>query len=60
MWLSATIDDLHKEAEGLLEQGFRAIKMHVGLPDPARMIDVETVAAASARGASVTDPASVA
>ena len=28
--------------------------------DPARMIDVETVAAAPARGASVTDPASVA
>jgi L-alanine-DL-glutamate epimerase-like enolase superfamily enzyme len=43
MWLSATIDELHKEAEGLLMQGFRAIKMHVGLPDPNK--DVERVKA---------------
>jgi hypothetical protein len=33
MWLSSTIDELHKKAEGLLMQDFRAIKMHVGLPD---------------------------
>ena len=43
MWLSSTIDELHKEAEGLLTQGFRAIKMHVGLPDPDK--DVERVRA---------------
>jgi len=43
MWLSSTIDELHKEAESLLMQGFRAIKMHVGLPDPNK--DVERVRA---------------
>jgi L-alanine-DL-glutamate epimerase-like enolase superfamily enzyme len=43
LWLSATIDELHKEAEGLLTQGFRAIKMHVGLPDPNE--DLERVRA---------------
>jgi len=43
MWLSATIDELHKEAECLLKQGFRAIKMHVGLSDPNK--DVERVRA---------------
>jgi L-alanine-DL-glutamate epimerase-like enolase superfamily enzyme len=43
MWLSATIDELHKEAEGLLKQAFRAIKMHVGLPDPNK--DVERFSA---------------
>lgn len=43
MWLSATIDELHEEAEGLLKQGFRGIKMHVGLPDPNK--DVERVRA---------------
>ena len=43
LWLSATFDELHKEAEGLLMQGFRAIKMHVGLPDPNK--DVERVRA---------------
>jgi L-alanine-DL-glutamate epimerase-like enolase superfamily enzyme len=43
LWLSATIDELHKEAEGLVRQGFRAIKMHVGLPDPGK--DVERVRA---------------
>ena len=43
LWLSATIDELHKEAEGLVRQGFRAIKMHVGLPDPNK--DVERVRA---------------
>jgi L-alanine-DL-glutamate epimerase-like enolase superfamily enzyme len=43
MWLSSTIDELHKEAEGLLTHGFRAIKMHVGLPDPDK--DVERVRA---------------
>jgi L-alanine-DL-glutamate epimerase-like enolase superfamily enzyme len=43
MWLSATIDELHKEAEGLVRQGFRAIKMHVGLSDPGK--DVERVRA---------------
>jgi L-alanine-DL-glutamate epimerase-like enolase superfamily enzyme len=43
MWLSATIDELHKEADCLLKQGFRAIKMHVGLPDPNK--DVERVRA---------------
>jgi len=39
----STIDELHKEAEGLLMQGFRAIKMHVGLPDLNK--DVECVRA---------------
>jgi L-alanine-DL-glutamate epimerase-like enolase superfamily enzyme len=43
MWLSATIDELHKEAEMLLKKGFRAIKMHIGLPDPNK--DVERVKA---------------
>ncbi|UPK37237.1 mandelate racemase/muconate lactonizing enzyme family protein [Bradyrhizobium sp. 186] len=43
LWLSATIDELHKEAEGLVRRGFRAIKMHVGLPDPDK--DVERVRA---------------
>jgi L-alanine-DL-glutamate epimerase-like enolase superfamily enzyme len=43
MWLSSTIDELHREAEGLLKLGFRAIKMHVGLPDPNQ--DVERVRA---------------
>jgi L-alanine-DL-glutamate epimerase-like enolase superfamily enzyme len=43
MWLSATIDELHKEADCLLKQGFRAIKMHVGLPGPNK--DVERVRA---------------
>src|SRR5258707_13913110 len=33
MWLSATIVDLHKDAEGLLMQGFRAIQILIGTPD---------------------------
>jgi L-alanine-DL-glutamate epimerase-like enolase superfamily enzyme len=39
MWLSATIDDLRREAEKRLKQGFRAIKMHVGLQNSNDDVD---------------------
>ena len=35
LWLSRSLDDLAVEAERFVAQGFRAIKMRLGLPDPA-------------------------
>ena len=43
LWISSTIDQLHKDVERHLRDGFRAIKLHVGLPDPNK--DVERVKA---------------
>ena len=38
LWLSRSIDELVVEAQGLVDQGFRAMKMRLGLPDPAEDI----------------------
>ena len=38
LWLSRSIDELVKEAQGFVDQGFRAMKMRLGLPDPAEDI----------------------
>ena len=35
LWLSRSIDELAEEAQGFVAQGFRAMKMRLGLPDPA-------------------------
>ena len=35
LWLSASIDELVAEAQGFLGDGFRAMKMRIGSPDPA-------------------------
>ena len=35
LWLSRSIDELVEEAQGFVDQGFRAMKMRLGLPDPA-------------------------
>ena len=35
LWLSRSIDELVEEAQGFVAQGFRAMKMRLGLPDPA-------------------------
>ncbi len=35
LWLSRSIDELVEEAQDFVDQGFRAIKMRLGLPDPA-------------------------
>ncbi len=35
LWLSRSLDELAAEAESFVAQGFRAIKMRLGLPDPA-------------------------
>jgi L-alanine-DL-glutamate epimerase-like enolase superfamily enzyme len=34
LWLSATKEELIEEAQRFVEQGFKAIKMRLGLPDP--------------------------
>ena len=34
LWLSRSIDELVEEAQGFVAQGFRAMKMRLGLPDP--------------------------
>ncbi len=38
LWLSRSIDELVAEAQGFVDQGFRAMKMRLGLPDPAEDI----------------------
>jgi len=38
LWLSRPIDALAREAEGFVAEGFRAVKMRLGLPDPAEDI----------------------
>ena len=38
LWLSRSIDELVEEAQGFVAQGFRAVKMRLGLPDPAEDI----------------------
>ena len=35
LWLSLAIDELQREAQGFVEQGFRAVKMRLGKPTPA-------------------------
>lgn len=35
LWLSRSLDELVREAESFVEQGFKAIKMRLGNPDPA-------------------------
>lgn len=35
LWLSRTVEELVAEARGFLDQGFRAMKMRLGKPDPA-------------------------
>ncbi len=35
LWLSRSIDELVEEAQGFVEGGFRAMKMRLGLPNPA-------------------------
>ncbi|MGK7865532.1 mandelate racemase/muconate lactonizing enzyme family protein [Falsiroseomonas sp. E2-1-a4] len=35
LWLSRSVDDLVEEAQSFLDQGFRAMKMRLGKPDPA-------------------------
>ena len=32
LWLSSSIDELQREAQGFVEQGFRAVKMRLGKP----------------------------
>jgi L-alanine-DL-glutamate epimerase-like enolase superfamily enzyme len=46
MWLAQPIEAIVEEARGFAEQGFHAVKMRIGSPDPAR--DVERVAAVRA------------
>lgn len=43
LWLSRSIDELTAEADAFVQQGFRAMKVRVGGPDPAR--DAERVRA---------------
>lgn len=38
LWLSRSIDELVVEAQGFVDQGFRAMKMRLGRPDPAEDI----------------------
>ncbi len=38
LWLSRSVAELVEEAQGFVEQGFRAMKMRLGLPDPAEDI----------------------
>lgn len=38
LWLSRSTGELVEEARGFVDQGFRAIKMRLGLPDPAEDI----------------------
>lgn len=35
LWLSRSVGELVEEAQGFVNQGFRAMKMRLGLPDPA-------------------------
>ncbi len=46
LWLSSSIDELQAEAQGFLDQGFRAMKMRLGKPTAAE--DAERVAAVRA------------
>ncbi|GAC1338277.1 MAG: enolase C-terminal domain-like protein [Acetobacteraceae bacterium] len=43
LWLSSDVDALQREAQGFVEQGFRAVKMRLGKPTPAE--DAARVAA---------------
>ena len=38
LWLSRSVAELVEEAQGFVAQGFRAMKMRLGLPDPAEDI----------------------
>lgn len=38
LWLSRSIDELVVEAQGFVDQGFRAMKMRLGRPDPSEDI----------------------
>ncbi len=38
LWLGSTIEELQQEAAGFLAQGFRAMKIRLGKPDPAEDI----------------------
>ena len=38
LWLSRSVDELVEEAQGFVAEGFRAMKMRLGLPDPAEDI----------------------
>lgn len=46
LWLDRSIDGLAREAQDMVDQGFRAVKMRLGLPDPRQ--DAERVAAVRA------------
>jgi len=35
LWLSRSVDELAAEAQGFVDEGFRAMKMRLGLPNPA-------------------------
>lgn len=35
LWLSRSVDELAQEAQGFVDEGFRAMKMRLGLPNPA-------------------------
>lgn len=43
LWLHCSIDDLARDAQKMVEQGFRAVKMRLGSPDPA--VDIQRVRA---------------
>lgn len=43
LWLHSSIDELAREAQDMLDAGFRAVKMRLGSPDPLQ--DVERVKA---------------
>jgi L-alanine-DL-glutamate epimerase-like enolase superfamily enzyme len=46
LWLDRSIDQLAREAQGMVEQGFKAVKMRLGNPDPRT--DAERVRAVRA------------
>ena len=46
LWLDRGIDELAREAQDMVAQGFRAVKMRLGLPDPRQ--DAERVRAVRA------------
>jgi L-alanine-DL-glutamate epimerase-like enolase superfamily enzyme len=52
LWASMSIDELQAEAKGFVAEGFKAVKMRIGLPEIA--VDLERVAAVrEAIGASI-------
>lgn len=51
LWLSRSTDELVREAESFVAQGFKAIKMRLGMPDPATdLLRVKAVRAAIGPG----------